>query len=536
MKMLRGILKRTAIALLAMASVGAASATAGAAICGDLNNNGSRNVADVVLLFRAVLENPDPSPLCGGAGALDCGDVLKDGAISVNDVVVLFSSVLGNETLFNLCEGPGPDIACPGGTTTISSLNGVTSNQTWPAGCTVLLDGPVFVQSGVVLTIKAGAVVKGMKNPTTTPPSALIFRRDSKINAVGTAASPIVFTSDQAPGSRFAGDWGGLVLNGRSTVNCPGNECLAEGLTSVPFGGTEPNDSSGILRYARVEFAGRILSTDNELNVLTMNGIGRGTSIDHVQAHMGLDDALEWFGGTVNAKYMVGTAAADDLIDWQLGTSGATQYVYAAQWAGNLDAAGSNGFEADNNENLEGATPRSNPKFCNVTVVGCRNQGGNCNVSTSGALLRRGTAGQIWKTIITHMGSSGMQMRDVSTANNACNAGPTLTGNLIMKDTMFFDNGSGGTTHCSNHSSTAAANCQSCDIYNLWKSSQGVVDGSDPGLGTGFGSSPIPNANANSAAADCATLDPFFDSTSYRGSHQPGGSNWMAGWTSFALN
>lgn len=524
--------------LAATVALAASAMPALGALCGDLNNSGGRNVADVVLLFRAVLENPDPSPLCGGAGALDCGDINDDGNISVNDVVVLFSNVLGNETLYPVCTGPGTTISCPGGTATVSGS--ITTNQVWPSSCTVLLDGTVFVEPGVVVTIQPGTVIKGKKNPSNPPPSALIFRRDSKINAAGTASQPIVFTSDQPAGSRAAGDWGGLVLNGRAPVNCPGGECLAEGLSATPFGGSEGNDSSGIVKYVRIEYAGRILSTDNELNVFTMNGVGRGTQVDHVEALIGLDDAIEWFGGTVNSKYLVAAGGADDQLDFQLGTSGATQHVFAAQYGGNLDSAGSHGFEGDNNENGFDLAPRSSPKFCNVTVVGCKGQGGNCTVDSSGALLRRGVSGQFWKSIVTNMGSRGMQLRDAATATVACSSTTTPTGQLMFRDSIFYNNGSGspGTTNCSNHSSTTGAVCQSCDLYNAWKAqASGPVVEVDPGLaGASWPPSPIPNSNANSNALDCKSLDAFFDTTAYRGSHQPGGSDWMAGWTSFATN
>ena len=534
---MKNILGKMAAGLLAATILAGSAGSAAAAICGDLNNNGGRNVADVVLLFRTVLETPDPSPLCGGAGAIDCGDINADSNVTVNDVVILFSSVLGNETLYPLCTGPGNVISCPGGSATVSGT--ITTNQIWPSSCTILLDGTVFVEPGVVLTIQPGTTIKGKKNPSNPPPSALVFRRDSKINAVGTAVAPIVFTSDQAAGSRIPGDWGGLVMNGRAPVNCPGGECLTEGLSGTPFGGSEPNDSSGILRYVRVEFAGRILSTDNELNVLTMNGLGRGTAMDHVQAHMGLDDACEWFGGTVNIKYLVCDGAADDTFDYQLGTTAKVQFAFGQQTPLSLDAAGSNGWEGDNNENGFDFTPRSNPYFCNVTMIGCKGQGGNCNVDSSGALLRRGTAGQFWKSIVTGMGSRGMQLRDASTAAVACNAGPTLTGNLLFVDSMFWDNGSNGTTQCANHSSTnSGANCNSCQLFDLWKGqSIGPVVESDPGLSNAsFPANPVPNGNASSSAVDCKTLDSFFDSTSYRGAFAPGGTNWLSGWTNFATN
>src|SRR5262249_2319483 len=150
----------------------------------------------------------------------------------------------------------------------------ISTNQEWNGPCDYLLDGIVFVQQGVVLTIDAGVTVKGKKTPVRPAPSTLIFLRGSKINAVGTSNSPIVFTSDQNSPNRAPCAGGGLTITGGGPVNCPGGSCLAEGLNpSVPFGG-DPNvpatnvDSSGIFRFVRVEFAGRILSTDNELNVL----------------------------------------------------------------------------------------------------------------------------------------------------------------------------------------------------------------------------------------------------------------------------
>jgi hypothetical protein len=147
-------------------------------------------------LLRAVLENPDPTPLCGGAGVNDCGDIVDDNAISVNDVVVLFSSVLGNETLFALCAGPGTTIACPGGEVVIGS--NITTNQVWPSSCKIYLNGTIFVEPNVVLTIQAGTTVRGQKSPSNPPPSALIFRRDSR------RASPAFRSAAPRPTTRAA--------------------------------------------------------------------------------------------------------------------------------------------------------------------------------------------------------------------------------------------------------------------------------------------------------------------------------------------
>ena len=439
---------------------------------------------------------------------------------------------------FETCDGGTPPaIDCPGGNAVVSGI--LRSSQTWPASCNIFLDGTVFVDAGVEIVVQPGTTIRGRKNPSNPPPSALVFRRGSRINASGSPNAPIVFTSDQAPGSRAPGDWGGLVLNGAAPTNCPGGECLAEGLSDSPFGGSDPNDSSGVLRYARIEFAGRILSTDNELNVLSLNAVGRGSQIDHVQTLIGLDDGFEWFGGTVAAKYLVAAGAADDQFDLQIGTTATLQYGYATQYAGSLDSAGSHGIELDNNENGFDFEPRSNPHFCNITVIGCKDQGGNCSVDSTGALLRRGTAGQFWKSIVTNMGNRGMQLRDKATAAVACNPGPSLTGNLMFRDSIFWNNGASGSTNCGNHSTTGPdANCNSCQLYDLWKAnSPAPVFESDPGLtGSTWPGNPFPNGNANSSAIDCKALEPSFDSTGYVGAFAPGGANWMEGWTSCAVD
>lgn len=440
--------------------------------------------------------------------------------------MILFSSVLGNETLFPLCTGAGNTRACG------STISGsIAANETWDA-CTYTLDGIVFVEPNVVLTIKAGAKIQGKASPTSDPTSALVFRRDSKINAPGTAASPIVFTCDEPAGSRFAGCWGGVVLNGRAPVNVPGGEGLAEGLDNVPFGGTDANDSSGLIRYARIEFAGRILSPNNELNLLTHNAVGRGTTEDHIVVNQGLDDGFEWFGGTVNSKYMVALAMADDGFDWQLGTVGSLQYGFGAHSGTNIDTAGSQGFEGDNNENGFDFVPRSKPKFCNVTSVGTRNQSGG-NVQNYGMLLRRGTAGLIMKSIVINSNTAGMRMNDSATSNNACTAGAgALTGELNCQDCVFWKSGPSGTLYADTNAT--GGNCSSAQLFNLWTAQATAPTRTiDPGLAANTGEvwppvSPVPSTAANSSAIDCKSVDAFFDTTGYVGAFAPGAASWLS--------
>src|SRR5262249_3230124 len=156
---------------------------------------------------------------------------------------------------------------------------------------TVTLDGVVFVRAGVVLHIDPGVTVQARTNPTSDPLSALVFLRDARIDAQGTADDPVVFTSDQPAGAKTTGAWGGLMTKGGGRVNVPGGEGLAEG-AGTPFGGNRPNESSGTLSFARIEFAGRNNPIDNDWSALAMNALGRGTAIHHVETLGGRNDGF----------------------------------------------------------------------------------------------------------------------------------------------------------------------------------------------------------------------------------------------------
>ncbi|MDX1396401.1 MAG: hypothetical protein R3195_18615, partial [Gemmatimonadota bacterium] len=171
----------------------------------------------------------------------------------------------------------------------------ITGNVTLDSSIDYLIQGTVIVEDGGVLNIPAGTTLRGDVDFTG---SALIVRQGGRLEAAGTATDPIVFTSSAPVGSRDRGDWGGVVLNGRSICNFPSDDCIGEG-NSGPYGGTVLDDDSGRLSYVRIEYAGYEVSFGNELNGLTLNGVGSGTQLDHIQSHMGLDDGIEFFGGTV---------------------------------------------------------------------------------------------------------------------------------------------------------------------------------------------------------------------------------------------
>lgn len=246
----------------------------------------------------------------------------------------------------------------------------ITANKTLDASKTYLLKGFVYIKSGVTLTIPAGTVIRGDKNTKAT----LVVTMGGKINAEGTALKPIVFTSNQAAGTRAPGDWGGIIILGKSTNNIPSGVGLIEGGLTEPLGnhgGNDPEDNSGILKYVRVEFPGIAYTTNNEINGITFGSVGSKTTIDYVQVAYSGDDAYEWFGGTVNAKHLVSTANVDDIFDFDNGYSGKLQYLVGIRDPKIADQAGqSNGIEADNSEKVYSSSPRTRPVISNMTIIG----------------------------------------------------------------------------------------------------------------------------------------------------------------------
>ena len=259
----------------------------------------------------------------------------------------------------------------PATTTTVST--DITTNTTWSG--VVRLNNKVYVKNNAILTIAPGTIIRGDKLTQGT----LIITRGAKIIADGTAANPIVFTSNEAVGARNEGDWGGLVLLGLAKNNQPGGVANIEGIvptTDSQFGGNFDNDNSGILRYVRVEFAGIALEPNKEINGITFGSVGSGTIVDYVQVTFSGDDSFEWFGGTVNCKHLIAYRGLDDDFDCDFGYRGKVQFALSIRDKDISDAPGdSNAFECDNDATGSAAQPKTRPIFSNVTLVGPRGNG-----------------------------------------------------------------------------------------------------------------------------------------------------------------
>ena len=313
----------------------------------------------------------------------------------------------------------------------------IAANRTLDAAKVYKLEGFVYVADGVTLTIPAGTVIRGDQVSKGT----LVVTRGGKLVAEGTAAKPIVFTSNKPVGQRAPGDWGGVVLLGKSKNNIPGGTGLIEGGFTEPFGrhgGSDAADNSGTLKYVRIEFPGIAYVKDNEINGLTLGSVGSGTTIDYVQVSYSGDDSFEFFGGTVNAKHLVSNANTDDVFDFDNGFSGRLQFLVGQRDPALADQAGqSNGIEADNSEKDFTSTPRTRPVISNMTIIGP----GNTGVDTKheyANLWRRGSKMILANSVFIGF-RYGLDIRDKETGDALTDGSSIIKNNIYQSYTAGKD-------------------------------------------------------------------------------------------------
>jgi hypothetical protein len=310
----------------------------------------------------------------------------------------------------------------------------ITTNQTWTAANRYMLDGFVDVMAGVTLTIEPGTIIFGKSDTK----AALIINRDAKLIADGLPTAPIVFTSDKPIGERANGDWGGLIIAGRAGINADGGQAILEGGTGTVYGGgANPNDDddSGIYRYIRVEFSGTEFSPNNEINGITMGGVGRGTVMEYLMVSFNDDDSFEWFGGTVNGRYLISYAALDDDFDGDLGWRGNVQFGLAIRDPFLSDVSTSNGFEQDGapSEPNPPQTPRSASTFSNMTVLGplhYENPLPGGHLFGSGVHVRRASRFSLFNSIVSGF-PTGLRMDGPNVVADA------QSGELQIRNSIF---------------------------------------------------------------------------------------------------
>lgn len=398
----------------------------------------------------------------------------------------------------------------------------ITSNQTWTNDNIYLLSGYVFIKSGATVTIEPGTIIKGEKSTQGT----LIVDRGGKLVADGTSTQPIVFTSDQAPGVRTYSDWGGIVICGDAPVNLPGGVGEIEGFTTgtTSYGGSNAADSSGVLRYVRIEFGGIPLQPNKEINGLTLAGVGSKTVIDYIQCSYIGDDNYEFFGGTVNAKHLIGYRGLDDDFDCDNGWNGNVQWALSFRDPVVADISGSNGFECDNDASGSTATPQTSGWFSNVTIVGPKSTSSTTiNSNYTRALhLRRNSAMKIYNSIFIGY-PTGLLIDGTLTEGNADGGSLKFKHNILcnMADTLAVTSSS--TWNIGNF------------FYNATFGNDTVYNPSTLMLVDPFNLS-APNAQPATGSpvltgADFTDLGAWFTPVSYIGAL--GATDWTSSWTNF---
>ncbi len=296
-------------------------------------------------------------------------------------------------------SGQAPVVMGENGTDTEISVD-----TTWTNDRIYRIRHQVFVNAGATLTIEPGTLILASGQN-----AVLVVERGARILAAGTRSMPIVMTCDASVGRRESGCWAGLIVLGDAQMTRGSG--LAEGVmpeTRPAYGGMNDEDSSGILRYVRVEFAGVDFNPETQPNAFGFHGVGSGTVIDHIQAHEAEDDGIEFFGGTADCMYCVSSGSKDDSLDWAFGWRGKAQYLFIQQ-----DPQGDNGIEADNDSAGFDRLPRSSPTLYNATLVGGLFQDVN-STSGDGMRLRVGTQVNARNVIVMGFGGDALDVRDNS--------------------------------------------------------------------------------------------------------------------------
>jgi hypothetical protein len=430
----------------------------------------------------------------------------------------------------------------------------ITANTTWDKDTIYRLNG--FVRVGrdvkntqtlpaienVTLTIEAGTIIIGDRETKGT----LIVQRGNKIIAEGTATAPIVFTSERESGLREAGDWGGLVICGKGLNNNPGGEGELEGGYGGWHGGNNTADNSGILKYVRIEYAGTPINPNQEVNSLTMGSVGSGTVIDYVQCSYGLDDAFEWFGGSVNCKHLVAYRGLDDDFDVDNGFSGTVQFAVGIRDANAADQSGSNGFEVDNDGSGTASAPFTSAQFSNITIIGPKvNKDKTISAQFQNAMhLRRNNKIKIYNSFFTGY-PNGLFVDGTGTLANAASGDLVLKNNILAGVDAWGTNGygTGGSINFPNPKGdsvkgTGNVGAQSVTAWFLTPAfnNQLLPKWQDAGIEESvfiLSSAPkvLPSSGSMLLAGASFTNLTGFETVAYRGAF--GTVDWTTRWTNF---
>ncbi|KAA9331239.1 T9SS C-terminal target domain-containing protein [Adhaeribacter soli] len=434
------------------------------------------------------------------------------GKFFVMACLVAFTAACGKDDDQGTTVEPG--IEQPVGTEELSG--NISSDRTLKANTRYVLKGFVYVTNNATLTIEPGTIIKGDKDTD----GSLIVERGSKIMAEGTREKPIVFTSNMPKGQRKVGDWGGVIILGNAPVNLPGQPKI-EGGVDRPYGGSNAADNSGILKYVRIEYSGIPFQPGNEINGLTLGGVGSGTVIDYVQVSYNGDDSFEMFGGTVNAKHLIAYKNVDDMFDSDNGYSGKLQFLLGVSDPKVADVSKSNGIETDNDSNGSTNLPQTKAQFSNVSLIGPK---ADANTQIDGNFgqgihFKKNTGAMVHNSVVAGW-PIAINLDGSGVVNNA------NTGSLFFKNGFISGN---------------TQNFKSTDAnfdFNAWFTTHNSftkTSNADLKLENSFrqtGANYLPGSGSELlSGADFNGLDSFFERVSYRGAF--GTTDWTQGWTNF---
>ena len=341
-----------------------------------------------------------------------------------------------------------PDVPTPQSTVTVTDADINPGDHVyWTADKTYLLQGFVYVEDGAVLNIQAGTVIKGKPGQGENA-SALIITQGGKIYAEGTANNPIIFTAEAddvndptdlpIPTTNL---WGGVILLGKAQINTTNGFGYIEGLpqsAKSKYGGNDDHDNSGVMRYVSIRHGGTDIGQGNEINGLTFGGVGDGTTIDHIEVFNNNDDGYEWFGGTVNCKYLISAFNADDAFDHDEGIRSKMQFLFAIQDKnmGNRDG------EHDGGTDPEDGTPLAFPQIYNATYLG---SGVNSTNPDNDELFKiRDYWGGLYKnSIFGDYAGYGMDVEDLATGHDSRER--LENGQIVFENNIWFDLKAGNT-------------------------------------------------------------------------------------------
>ena len=420
----------------------------------------------------------------------------------------------------------------------------------WTKNNVYLCDGLVFVEDGATLTIEAGPVVKFTPRADVGNPSALIVASGGKIFANGTAAEPIIFTAESDNvndpldlGPKDNALWGGIAILGKGVTQKNGNpQVQLEGIpTSEPrglYGGTNNADNSGVLRYVSIRHGGRQIAPGNELNGLTLAGVGSGTTLEYIDVYANSDDGIEFFGGAPYLKYASVAFAEDDSYDWDEVYNGKGQFWFSIQRDDVADAGGE----------LDGTTPDDLTPYSNPTVYNWTHIGSGQGAAASNPIgwnLRAGTAGTLANCIVTDMKAKGLEVQDKAAGVNDAYA-KLVAGELKLLNNVFNKIGSFTTLDATSTgiirvSSSAEDATAAALVSHLTTNKNAVANPGIQSISRLQDNNLDPRPTGNTAVTtDLATYpsnDPFFTQANYKGAFPPFAAGmWLRGWSTLERN